>query len=191
MILVSRQSNAAIQRLIDRMSSLQPTYAEVGASLRGALVPGYHHDHYERVLGQGREVFEYAKEGLQTWQAHNVAGVEVLPRQAGICKGATVIVTLGRVLALAAPCRIVHVINEPKRWGFAYGTLPGHPEEGEEAFMLTLADDDAVRFDVDAFSRPADRLVRLAGPVSRLIQRSATDRYLTSLQRFVKRRFPG
>jgi len=191
MILVVPGSSASIQRLIEKQSGSQPTYADLGASLRGASPPGFHHDHYERILSQGENVFEYAKEGLRNWQAHSGPGVHVLPRQTEIQPGATVIVTLGLIVALAAPCRIIEVVDEPRRWGFAYGTLPGHPEQGEEAFLLRWADDDTVRFEVRAFSRPADRLVRLAGSIGRRIQRSGTTGYLNALQTFVNRRFPS
>ncbi|HEV8560641.1 MAG TPA: DUF1990 family protein [Actinophytocola sp.] len=37
---------------------------------------------------------------------------------------------------MPAPGRVVHVVEEEHRRGFAYGTLPGHPECGEEAFLL-------------------------------------------------------
>jgi|ERR1039457_2767088 uncharacterized protein (UPF0548 family) len=191
MILVAPGSSTSIQRLVEKQSGSQPTYADLGASLRGLSPPGFHHDHYERILGQGEDVFEYAKEGLRNWEAHSGPGVRVLPRQTGIQPGATVIVTLGLILALAAPCRIIEVVDEPRRWGFAYGTLPGHPEQGEEAFLLTWDDDDTVCFEVSAFSRPADRLVGLAGPIARRIQRSGTNGYLTALQKFVSRRFPS
>ena len=42
------------------------------------------------------------------------------------------------------PARVVYVIDEPLRKGFAYGTLPGHPETGEEAFIVEYRDDDSV-----------------------------------------------
>jgi uncharacterized protein (UPF0548 family) len=190
-ILVFPRSSASINRLVESRDAAQLTYSEVGASLSDALPDGFRHDYYERLIGSGDEVFEYAKQGLRDWQAHNVPGVRVLPPRTEIRPGATVIVTLGLFVALAAPCRIVGVVDEPRRWGFAYGTIPGHPEQGEEAFILTLADNDTVHFTVQAFSRPADRLVRLAGPISRQIQRSGTTGYLTSLQKFVSRRFPG
>jgi len=188
-ILVTPGRSTSIQRLLEKQDGCQPTYADIGASLRGASPPGFHHDHYERVLGHGEDVFEYAKEGLRNWQAHTGPGVHVLPRQTELQPGATVIVTFGLVVALAAPCRIVEVVDEPRRWGFAYGTLPGHPEQGEEAFLLKWTDDDTVRFEVSAFPRPADRLVRLAGPIGRRIQQNGTNGYLTALQKFVNRRF--
>jgi uncharacterized protein (UPF0548 family) len=191
MILVFPKNHNSIDRLLGKQRNAQPTYTDVGASLRGTLPAGFHHDHYETILGTGGEIFECAKQGLQDWEAHKVRGVHVLPEQTLIRPGATVIVTMGPGIALAAPCRIVEVVEEPRRWAFAYGTLPGHPEQGEEAFVLTRADDESVRFEIHAFSRPADTLVRLAGPLGRRIQRSGTNGYLTALQKFVNRRFPG
>ena len=74
-------------------------------------------------------------------------------------EGATVVVTLGTGLAsIVAPCRIIAVVDETARFGFAYGTLPGHPEQGEESFIATLAEDGLVRFGIKAFSRPGDPL---------------------------------
>jgi uncharacterized protein (UPF0548 family) len=42
---------------------------------------------------------------------------------------------------MRAPCRVIYTITEPRRKGFAYGTLPGHPESGEEAFTISQCDD--------------------------------------------------
>jgi uncharacterized protein (UPF0548 family) len=70
---------------------------------------------------------------------------------------------------MVAPCRIVRVIDESDRVGFACGTLPGHPECGEEAFVVERRADGTF-FSITAFSRPADPLARLAGPIGRAIQ---------------------
>lgn len=86
-------------------------------------------------------------------------------------------------LRVLAPCRIVYVLEEPYRRGFAYGTLPGHPERGEESFVVTRSPDGEVRFTVTAFSRPADLLARLGAPVAGRIQRRVTRRYVEGLAR--------
>ena len=63
----------------------------------------------------------------------------VFPDGQEIVTSATVVVILGTpIVALAMPCRIVSVIDGQTRWGFAYGTLPGHPEQGEEAFIVSI-----------------------------------------------------
>jgi uncharacterized protein (UPF0548 family) len=75
------------------------------------------------------------------------------------------------------------VIDEPNRWGFVYGTLPGHPEEGEEAFIVSISEDGIVRFEITAFSRPANLIVRFSRPVGRGIQK----RYLRALHSYVNK----
>lgn len=64
--------------------------------------------------------------------------------------------------------------DEPSRFGFAYGTLPGHPETGEEAFHVVRETDGSVTAEIVAFSRPADLPTRAASPLARQIQRAAT-----------------
>jgi uncharacterized protein (UPF0548 family) len=183
---VRRSRFDSIDRLLRSATSWAPTYSELGSTLAGDCPEGYRQDHYQIDLGRGTDRFRLAANGLQSWKAHDVRGIEVFPKNAQILIGVTVIVTLGTPLfALAAPCRIVEVVDEPDRLGFAYGTLPGHPEQGEEAFMVSISADKSVRFDVWAFSRPGDTIVRLSGPIGRGIQRIGTNGYLRALQRFV------
>jgi uncharacterized protein (UPF0548 family) len=84
---------------------------------------------------------------------------------------------------VVAVCRVVGVIDEGRRFGFAYGTLPEHPEEGEELFSVDRDDRDQVTFRIEVFSRPHQTLARLASPVARHLQRRATVRYLEAMQR--------
>ncbi len=72
-------------------------------------------------------------------------------------------------------------MNERHRRGLAYGTLPGHPERGEEAFVIEQHGDGAVTFAITAFSTPATPLAKAAGPAGRAIQRYITGRYLRAL----------
>jgi uncharacterized protein (UPF0548 family) len=180
-----RQSES-VRKLISALESAPTTYSEVGATLSARQPPGYRNDAYERVLGHGPECFQRAVQGLQTWQQHQVPGIRVLPKGTKIRPGATVVVALGAsFLALAAPCRIIEVVDGPGRWGFAYGTLPGHPEQGEEAFLASIDGTGKVWFRIVAFSRPADPVARLSGPIGRAVQKAGTHGYLQALQRFV------
>ena len=163
-----------------------PTYPEVGRSLEPDPFPaGFRSGRYETTLGAGRSTFERAVEGLRTWQAHRLRGLSIYPARAPLEVGATLLVCVGMGLVMPAPCRVVKVFDEVDRWGFAYGTLPGHPEQGEEAFVVSLDPEGSVGFEIRAFSRPASRLVALSGPIGRSVQRRATDGYLASLSRFV------
>jgi uncharacterized protein (UPF0548 family) len=176
-----------MKRLVEDLETAEPTYGDVGATLGGTCPAGFHHDRYEAILGSGSQAFQRAVLGLKTWEAHRLPGMRVFPHDQDIRTGATVVVTWGTPFAaLAAPCRIVGVIDGQTRWGFAYGTLPGHPEQGEESFAVSVSADRTVRFEIEAFSRPGDPLVRLSGPIGRGIQRGGTGGYLRALKRFVE-----
>lgn len=98
--------------------------------------------------------------------------------------GAVVVLGMGVGPArLSAPCRVVDVVQEPCRRGFAYGTLLGHPEQGEERFVVEHEADGTVVLHICAFSRPATWWARLGGPVTRAVQDAVTRRYLAVLSR--------
>lgn len=85
----------------------------------------------------------------------------------------SVVVGLGAgPLRLRAPCRIVWTREEERYAGWAYGTLPGHPQSGEESFVVHLDEEGDVWLTVTAFSRPATAAARLAGPFGRAFQRA-------------------
>ena len=173
-----------LREFLARAEAAPLSYPEVGRSL-GDRPDGYHHDSYGVALGTGDAVYRRAIQGLQAWRAHRAAGVIVHPAHAPIEAGTTVALALrAPVLYVLAACRIVAVVCETDRFGFAYGTLAGHPEQGEEAFLIER-DGDAVRFTITAFSRPHDLIARLGSPAARVIQRRVTRAYLSGLQRFV------
>lgn len=165
---------------VARLQDQALTYTGVG---RTAAAPpaGYAFFSRTRTLARGRD-FESAAHALFTWQVHTRAGLEVAASTRHVAVDALVVMRLGvGRLALRIPCRVVYVIDEPDRRGFAYGTLPGHPESGEESFILHRRDDGEVDFVITAFSRPATLLVKISGPAGRAIQQLMTTRYLRAL----------
>jgi uncharacterized protein (UPF0548 family) len=167
--------------MMSTMEDMELTYPEVGATA-AALPPGYHHLSRSRVVGRGETAFKTAADALMKWDVQRRAGLGVQP--AGPVRlGADVTLTLrfGPV-RITAPCRVVAVLDEPRLRGFAYGTLPGHPETGEERFVLAWLPDDRVLFMITAFSRPGRWYTRLAGPLARLAQGRATEAYLAALE---------
>jgi uncharacterized protein (UPF0548 family) len=99
---------------------------------------------------------------------------------------------------MLAPCRVVDVFAEPDRRGFAYVTLPGHPERGVEHFVVQRHEDGLVDLTVQAFAGPGMPLVRIGWPVGRTVQRFYTSRYLAAARAAVSagassrgRRAPG
>jgi uncharacterized protein (UPF0548 family) len=165
----------------DRLANAELTYHDVGATA-GDLPAGYHQLSRSAIIGHGRQVFAMASEAARHWQVQLRAGLQVTASSPSVAPNATLILGLGiGPLRLRAPCRVVYVVEEPRRGGFAYGTLAGHPESGEEAFIVEHHRTDAVSFTVTAFSRPATRLARVAGPLGAIVQRQMTSRYLRTL----------
>jgi uncharacterized protein (UPF0548 family) len=138
---------------------------------------GYHHVRATRSLGVV-DLDEVA-EILFTWKVQERAGVR---RVAGPDRVALGVDVTFRSLLQTIPCRVVDVVDEPDRRGFAYGTLPGHPETGEERFMAQRDPRTGkVTATICAFSNPATWVTRLGGPVARLVQRLMTRRYLDAM----------
>jgi len=171
--------------LAGRLALADLTYGEVGATA-GTLPAGYHHLRVSRVIGSGSDVFIAAASALLSWQVHVHAGLRVTASAPAASPGAVVLLGLGAgPFRVGAACRVVYTISEPRRQGFAYGTLPGHPESGEEAFVVECRSDGSVTFTITAFSMPATTAARAAGPVGRLIQRHITRRYLGALEAII------
>ena len=85
------------------------------------------------------------------------------------------------LFSIRAPCRVIYVIDEPNRKGFAYGTLPGHPESGEEAFIVDQTDDGSVWLTIRSLSRPSGWQWWAVYPVLRIAQAIFTRRYFRAL----------
>jgi uncharacterized protein (UPF0548 family) len=51
------------------------------------------------------------------------------------------------------PVRVVAVVEDADRCGFAYGTLDGHPVSGEEAFVVHRAPDGTVPLTLRSLTR--------------------------------------
>lgn len=163
---------------LSKLRALPLTYAEVGATA-GVLPDGYHHLQYTAPIGRGRQRFEQAADAVLHWGMQRGAGVGVRADSDAAAVDAVVVVRLG---FLAAPCRVVYVVSEPDRRGFAYGTLPGHPESGEELFSVRYdPSDETVYAQLRAFSRPATWWIRAAGPIASLAQRAIAKRYLRAV----------
>lgn len=160
------------------LRSARFTYDEVGATA-GEMPVGYAHLERERVMLASD--FERGADRLMQWQVHETSGLSVTASAHRVEADGVVEMFLGpRWLAIRAVCRVVYIVDEPDRVGFAYGTLPGHAESGEEAFILERLDGVA-RFTVRAFSKPATRLARLGGPVTSVAQTLMAKRYLEAV----------
>lgn len=144
------------------------TYAEAGATLRVPLPRGYDHLHYRRLIGAGDQVFATAAQAVLTFRMHRAAGVRIHADSWRADKGVRLTAKIG---PFTVPCEVVYTIEEPDRAGFGYGTLPGHQESGEEAFLVERDAHGQVWFRMIAFSRPVRWPTVLGGPLSLAFQR--------------------
>ncbi|RKE23384.1 DUF1990 family protein [Streptomyces sp. TLI_171] len=164
-----------------------PSYPEVGATRSAALPPGYAWLRRRTHLGHGPEVLARAGAYVLSWGTQLGSGFALHPPAAPVETGGTVLLRLTlpglRVPRVIIPCRVVWTVEEPDRIGFAYGTLPGHPECGEESFVVSTDADGEVWFEVTAFSRLAAWYARLGRPVALLLQHLAVERYLRVVAR--------
>jgi uncharacterized protein (UPF0548 family) len=167
--------------VVEDLRRAELTYVEVG-STRGTLPTGYHHVRRTVVVGSGKEHFDKVTGTVLGWDMHRRAGLVVRPSSESVTQQAVAVLRLGwGPVGVDAPVRVVYVIDEPHRQGFAYGTLPGHPETGEEAFVVELHDGGGVTFTIRAFSRPATPATRVTGPIGRAIQSWVTTRYVRAV----------
>ncbi|HEX5143160.1 MAG TPA: DUF1990 domain-containing protein [Mycobacterium sp.] len=162
------------------LDGLPFTYDEVGATADGATMPaGYHHTRRRARIGDGRQRFERAGAAVLRYGMLRGAGVRVAA-STEVAEVGTVV--LGRLGPIPAPCRVVYVVDEPDCIGFAYGTLRGHAEIGEERFAVRFDPaSGAVYSEVVAFSRHATWWSRLGAPVASTVQRVVTGRYLRAV----------
>ena len=169
---------------LDALATAPFTYPDVGATRDDLLPAGYAHLQRTEVIGEGRRAFRQAVAAVFDWRMQRGVGLRVRATGPAGEPGTLVVLTAGLPrLGYDIPCRVVWARTAGDERGFAYGTLPGHPESGEEAFLVRLEPGGDVVFTLRVFARLASPLARLGGPVSTLVQRLATQRYLTAVRR--------
>lgn len=160
------------------------TYRDVGATRRDDLMrnPPAGYRPIERLvwLGDGDALWRRAVAETLTLGIQRLSGLRPARAVDGpVTVGERAMLRLG---PLRIPIEVVDVVDEPDRQGFAYGTLPGHPESGEEAFVVERRDDGSVWLRIRAFSRPSHPLLWVGYPVLRAFQEVYTRRYERALR---------
>ena len=181
MFSLTKPSHDSLSRLVAQQRDHELTYAEHGATA-GDMPPGFHHDEWAADLGPfSQATFDRLADQLRHWHVQTGSGLTIFPAEP-VRPGLTFVFWFRLPGAYAtAAGRVVYVTSEPDRAGFAYGTLPAHPERGEEAFHLAREGDRLV-FRVRAFSRPRHPLARLGAPVSRVLQARMNQAYLMTMR---------
>lgn len=191
MLCWSQPSVDSINAFISAQQNETFSYFEVGSS-RQQAPQGYTVDHNRINLGHGVEAFERAKSAIRQWKMFEMPWIQLCWPDTSIEPGSTVTVLVSHFGFWSMnACRIVYVVEDdasPERYGFAYGTLPGHAEIGEERFTVEFKpDDQTVWYDIYAFSRPR-MLTRLAYPLSRGLQKRFARNSLEAMRKAVPSR---
>ena len=171
MLLLRQPIDAVIHAFLQAQARLDFTYLETGAT---ATTPpaNFVVDHTRVRLGTGDRIFRQAKIGLEGWKQFDLGWLHAFPSTTPI-RSAEVVAVVARTFGVWSlnAARIVYVVDEARRFGFAYGTLPGHVERGEERFLVEITDDDSVWYDILAFSRPKHLLTKIGYPFVRRLQK--------------------
>jgi len=198
MICWRRPTRSTIGNLLEQQARLDLNYDSPGSTDQASSPPGYQLDVNRVRLGEGEEVFDAACRAIKRWKMFDIGWGEVLALdndgQAIVApeplQGQTV-TALFRTPPVwwLTPCRIVYTIDEQadrRRFGFAYGTLPGHPMRGEEQFLVMLDDEGTCWYSITAISQPRHPLTRLGYPVLRWMQKRFVRQSLNAFQRAVE-----
>lgn len=170
-----KPSPQTLRQFLAEQAALDYSYSAVGATA-ATPPPGFVIDRTRIDLGTGQSVFEAAKAALRRWQQFRLGWVEAWSPDTPLEVG-QVVAIMGWAVGLwwLNACRINYTLDESgpvARFGFAYGTLPGHYECGEERFLIEWDQaSDRVAYDILAFSRPNHILTRLGYPVVRRSQK--------------------
>ncbi len=165
------------------------TYPSVGATRDSAIVanPPAGYRAFERIvrIGDGAQVWARAGRAILRFGIQRASGIRVTRPEVDDVDAP---VTAGEGFELRIPpwptrfpARVVWMREEPLVVGFAYGTLPGHAESGEEAFILERRSDESVRLTIRAFSRPPTFWWRAVDPLLRRVQAAMNRRYERAL----------
>lgn len=184
----ARPSAESIARFLEEERGKALTYEHEGKTRDEALIAegapaGFTLDHNRQRRDEGptigaaseatsEAVFTAAAAALRAWAMFPRTWTAIEPAPAPVVESGVVAVL---VHAMGAwwlnSARVLYVIDEPRRFGFAYGTLPGHAECGEERFLVEQRENGGVWYDLRAFSRPRYWAARLGYPVTRALQR--------------------
>ncbi len=168
-------SEKVIENFLAAQRDLPFSYAEVGASQDE--IPSLYPINHRRVqIGNGADVFASAKNAIQNWTMYRLEWTRIYPDSVPIAVGAVVCIVVNHHLCWSInPCRIVYILEQTdkvERYGFAFGTLPGHSEKGEERFLVEWnRADDSVWYELLAFARPHHILARIGFPFVPLFQK--------------------
>ena len=174
MIVRKEPDTAALREFLAAQAGSGYSYPQVGAT-QGEFPRGFNRDERRWRIGRGPADFAAACASLRRWEMFPPGWTRVFPSEVPPAPERVFAVAVRAAgLHWVNAVRVVYVADEQgplRRFGFAYGTLLVHAECGEERFMVEMAADGSVWYDVSAFSKPRAWQARLGYPWVRSLQR--------------------
>ena len=159
---------------------------EVGSAAWSTPAAGYRRVERSVVVGHGDADWQRCCDAILRWTVKTRSGFAVQPltgTDVRARRGADYRVTpRGLGWLVEEPVRVVQVVSTDARCGFAYGTLPGHPVSGEEAFIVSRDAFGEVTFTLRSLTRRGDGAWGLLFPVLLVVQALVRRRYLRALR---------
>jgi uncharacterized protein (UPF0548 family) len=171
MVAITLPSTPAINDFIEHQARLSVTYPPIKGTQSAENIASFDNDFLKEKIGSGEKDFAAAKEAIRQWYMFPRSWTVILPTNAPIQTGTT-IAMYARFMGIwwRNACKIVYIVDENRRFGFAYGTLPAHIECGEELFLVEMDKNNDIYYTVKAFSKPRHILAKIAYPIMRRLQ---------------------
>ncbi len=192
MLTLRRPTEGALAALVESNRS-KPLLYRQGLLNRSPQERRWFVDRHRETVGSGLADFEGACEALRQWaQFHRpwtIAAQPLAPLRIGETVGYS-----ARALGIwwSYSCRIVDTFDSHddtrSQFGFDYGTVRGHPECGEERFLVAIDHASGqVWFELFAMSRPGRWFMWFGLPLGRRMQASFRRGAAATLREFIAR----
>jgi uncharacterized protein (UPF0548 family) len=161
-----------IRNFVQDRAPLPFNYRESGWTKSGRTPKGYNIDRRQVQVGMGQDAFERARKSMNDWRMFSLDWTRLCWPYKKIAPGSTVAVLALHYGFWSINCtRVVYVIDEPRLFAFAYGTLDDHVARGEERFEISWRADGTVWYEIQSFSTPNHWICYAAYPLMRRLQR--------------------
>ena len=164
---IRHPTEALIRQYGEKHAKLGFTYSQVGLTKDYVCPAGFQVNHARSTLGIGQECFLNSVEAIRCFRMLDLGWLQCSPPEREVKEEMTVC-TVMRMFGVytVAATRVVYVEDRGSKFGFAYGTLPGHIVSGEERFTTTIdVSSGEVCFEVFSFSKAASMAHRLLWPL--------------------------
>ncbi len=170
MFLLRKPTADDIHHYIRDQRSESFSYEDVGLSEYDEHPRGFDVANHSVELGTGMQAFDAACEAIRNWKMFPREMASLYWPSIEPVAGSEVVVgfRIGPLWSLN-PCRVIYTVDSNSdsvaKYGFAYGTLPGHVEKGEERFQVVWDKvSGIVSYEIFVFSAAQHVLAKIGYP---------------------------